>query len=814
MGTSIITYLKEKIKNKQKEKNQNNCNQSSNPLNNVNKAVDSIISIKEPEIYSMSKETNIACKLDDNYILTKDGNIATAVEIGGINYSSSDQNQELSYLQNRVMFFNNMKSDIEMNIIIKKTKIKFIEDKNDNSIAVRNIYANEIMQKWSDIQKDIFAIKYYLIISTVSKNITGALESLRQKATTEKDISSQNIKMSTIKDSVQDIFNKLSTFKPRHMSSDELINFYATYSNAQHTDLKYTHEALSDCYINSDVTFKKDYIEFYKNDGKTSYARYISIKSYETENISSAITSNMLNNKNEYMIYIHLKPYEKEKAIKKIKDTASFSQDFIKNELQILLELVKADRENLIEVSYSVYLLANSLEELEEKTNDIKAILENQGLNIVRETLNQKALYFSLFPSRGNINARKKTLKTSNLSAIVNFENEIRGFNRNDWGNQAVTYFRHLNGTPYLFNFHWQEFGDRPSGHTMIMGGTGAGKTTLIQFLMCNLYKYNIDIFSMDKLRGMYNFANYTNGEYHDGDESFKLNPFSLKPTQDNLEFLKNWLCLMAQVKKDEHQAINEIAQTIERLYANKREEQIITLSNFIQSLPANNETNLKIKFQNYEKSIFNNEQDALNFKEQLSIVNMDNIINNPDVCALCAIYIFHKLKYQAKNSTDKRGFFCFIDEFKDYLNDEIMREKILEAILEVRKIGGVMCMGFQSLSLFKSTQKGSSFLDNIANYIIFPTNSQSELQEMKEMIGLTDNELSFLSNAGTNSRQVLLKMKLSNQSAILNIDLSRLGNHLKVFSSSSDNVALVKKLKQEYPSEWRQHYLNYKGQI
>ena len=142
------------------------------------------------------------------------------------------------------------------------------------------------------------------------------------------------------------------------------------------------------------------------------------------------------------------------------------------------------------------------------------------------------------------------------------------------------------------------------------------------------------------------------------------------------------------------------------------------------------------------------------------------------------------------------------------------MREKILEAILEVRKIGGVMCMGFQSLSLFKSTQKGSSFLDNIANYIIFPTNSQSELQEMKEMIGLTDNEISFLSNAGTNSRQVLLKMKLSNQSAILNIDLSRLGNHLKVFSSSSDNVALVKKLKQEYPNEWRQHYLNYKGQI
>lgn len=812
MGTSIITYIKDKIKNKQ---NSQNNSKNSNGLNSINRAIDSIFTLKEPEIYSMSKETNIACKLDENYILTKDENIATAIEFEGISYSSSDQAQELSYLQSRVMFFNNIKSDIEINIIIKKIKKASMEDKDDGSIKLTNIYANEIIQKWTS-DKDFFTIKYYFIISTISKNITGALESLKQKATTEKNetITSQNVKLSNIKESVQDVFNKLSNFKPRHMSSDELINFYATYTNAQETNLQYTHETLSDCYINSDTTFKKDYIEFYKNDGTTSYARYISIKSYETENISSAITSDMLHNKNEYMVYIHLKAYEKEKALKKIKDTASFSQDFIKNELQVLLELVKADRENLIEVSYSVYLLADSLEELEEKTNDIKSILENQGLNVVRETLNQKALYFSLFPSRGNINARKKTLKTSNIATIVNFENEITGFNRNDWGNQAVTHFRHLNGTPYLFNFHWQEFGDRPSGHTMIIGGTGAGKTTLIQFLMCNLYKYNIDIFSMDKLRGMYNFATYTDGEYHDGDENFHLNPFSLEPSKDNLEFLKNWLCLMAQVKQDEHKAINEIAETIERLYDNRQKDKAITLSNFIQSLPANEETNLRIKFKNYENSIFNNEEDALNFTKQLSIINMDNIINNPRISALCAIYIFHRLKYQAKNSTNKRGFFCFIDELKDYLNDEIMREKILEAILEVRKIGGVMCMGFQSLSLFKNTQKGSSFLDNIANYIIFPTSSQNELQEMKDIIGLTDNEISFLSSAGTNSRQVLLKMKLSNQSAILNVDLSRLGNHLKVFSSSSDNVALIKKLKQEYPhpQEWRQLYLNYKG--
>ncbi|MCW1362966.1 hypothetical protein ACNANW_08820 (plasmid) [Campylobacter jejuni] len=139
---------------------------------------------------------------------------------------------------------------------------------------------------------------------------------------------------------------------------------------------------------------------------------------------------------------------------------------------------------------------------------------------------------------------------------------------------------------------------------------------------------------------------------------------------------------------------------------------------------------------------------------------------------------------------------------------DENMRESILESILEVRKIGGVMCMGFQNLSFFDDIPKGASFLENIANYIIFPTTNAQTLENMRNKLNLTPTELKFLQEAGTNSRQVLLKMNLSNQSAILNIDLSRLGKHLRVFSSSSDNVMLMKELKELYPNDWRNMYL------
>ncbi len=38
------------------------------------------------------------------------------------------------------------------------------------------------------------------------------------------------------------------------------------------------------------------------------------------------------------------------------------------------------------------------------------------------------------------------------------------------------------------------------------------------------------------------------------------------------------------------------------------------------------------------------------------------------------------------------------------------MRESILESILEVRKIGGVMCMGFQNLSFLMIFQRVQAF--------------------------------------------------------------------------------------------------------
>lgn len=811
---SFFESFQQKIKDKKIDKkiksDEKNFANAVDYVNKVNKGVDSILTLAEPKVFSLDKESNIVCKYKENYIITKDGNLSMGVELKGTSYAALSLEEELAYLETRIGFFTKLHPQIEMNIIVKKEKVN---EENHQPLNHNNLYVKKIIDKW-DSNSNVYKIRYFLMLSTINKNLTGAMESLKDKATKdnnkeEKSEASLKNKLNILAEGYMMIKNRLSFFNPHLMKTDEVINFYATYANGKNTQFKYSDEMITDYYINSDLEFFKSYFVFYTNEGKEIYARFISIKAYEGENIESLISSNLLKNDNEFMIFIHTQPYDKEKAIKKIKDSGVFVEQVVKEEFAFLMEQVKADRENLIKVSFSVLLKDESLEKLDEKTNEIKAILENQNLNIVRESLNQKALYFSFFPSRGNLNARKKTLKVSNLATITTFENEVSGYNRNDWGEECVTKFKHINGTPFMFNFHYLEYGDKPNGHTLIIGGTGAGKTTFTQFLMTNLFKYDIDIFAMDKLRGMHNFTQYVGGEYHDsGDKGFKFNPFSLDYNNENIAFLELWLGFMANLDENEHEARNDIQKTLKRLYLAKKSGQIISLEDFIMSLPANPTTNLKMRFESYRNSIFNNKEDALNFEKQLSVLNMDAILNSGKIGGLAAMYIFHKLKVKAKNNTTKRGFFCFIDELKDYLTEPTMGKKILEAILEVRKLGGVMCMGFQTIELFKEIPFGSTFINNIANFIIFPTSNNNELESLEEVIGLTPTELKFLSTTPQSARQFLLKMKLRNESAYLDADLSKLGDFLKVYSSSSDNAMLIKELQQENPREWRENYL------
>ena len=80
----------------------------------------------------------------------------------------------------------------------------------------------------------------------------------------------------------------------------------------------------------------------------------------------------------------------------------------------------------------------------------------------------------------------------------------------------------------------------------------------------------------------------------------------------------------------------------------------------------------------------------------------------------------------------------------------------------------------------------------------------------MQETLSLTNSEIDFLRKTPKESRQILFKQVLLNQSAVLNVNFARLGSYLRVFSSEREDVNLIKELKKDYPNEWRMKYLTY----
>ncbi len=801
---------------------QNASEQTLNLFNAFFGKIEGVLFSLQPKIYSMAKESNIMCKYDDNFIITKDFNVCMGIKLKGISYAAVNESEELELAINRNRFFTRLDDSIEMNIIAKK-ELSLLE--NDTS-TIKNLYAKEVIEKW-DKKINVYETSYYLIFSTKTKHIAGFFESIKEKTTTEQEDKNQNtalhLKAKRLMELKTNLMSDLSSYKPKLMNADELLNLFANYANMQKTNLKYSHKLITDCYISSNVEFKKDYIIFHQNNNQTKYARFISIKAYETESITSLIATSILRENSQYTLFLSCEAMPKDKAVKKVKEIKAFTQDAFKDELEFYIQELKSERENMIMVSYSVLVEADNLDELNEQSDIIKGLLENQGVIAVKETLNQNPLFFSFFPSRGNLNARKRSLQGRNLAALATFENDILGLPKNAWGNCPVTTFKHLSGSPFLFNFH-DSIRVGAAGHTLVIGGTGYGKTTLMQFLMMNLFKYDINIFAMDKSQGMFNFTKYMGAEYHDftdenKENNFKLNPFSLKNSDENNLFLLSWLCKMGNInaseKSDEIELENLVKDAIDKVRRTQNDTEnnskIPTLSEFHSTLNFGNNANAQIheRYNKYLNGFFDNEEDALNFKKQLAILNMDTILKDSKLASLSALYLFHKIKNISKNQN--KGFFIFIDELKDYLREENMRESILESILEIRKIGGVMTMGVQNVDFFKDIPKSDSFISQMTNFIIFPTSNENSLKSMQEHLGLTNSELDFLRKTPKESRQILFKQVVLNQSAVLNVNFARLGNFLRIFSSEREDVQVMNELINKHPNDFRAKYLSYK---
>ncbi len=186
----------------------------------------------------------------------------------------------------------------------------------------------------------------------------------------------------------------------------------------------------------------------------------------------------------------------------------------------------------------SIFLIAPSIKQLEVNVKMVQKSLGKLGMVAVREDLRFEECYWAQLPANFPFIVRHKPTDTEHLAGFASLQSAPMGVaSGSTWG-PPVSLLTTVQDAPYYFNFHREK-----SGHTIILGKAGTGRTSLTHFLLAQARKLSVPIIYLDCHGRAEPFLNAIGGSYATpGTPSLTLNPFQMPNTPENREFFALWL--------------------------------------------------------------------------------------------------------------------------------------------------------------------------------------------------------------------------------------------------------------------------------
>lgn len=459
--------------------------------------------------------------------------------------------------------------------------------------------------------------------------------------------------------------------------------------------------------------------------------------------------------------------------------------------------------------------------------NAIAGPLSRTGATIIRETITAPAIWFSLFPST-EMWPRAFRMMSQNIAANLAIVKPTLGSARSDWlPEEPIAYFRSVSGEPYGFSFHATDsLTDMPPAHTLVIGPTGRGKTTLMTFLASQLLRIpDSRLFFFDRMRGAEIFTHAAGGEYltFDGDnENSGMNPLLLPDNASNRTFLREFLSILtnannasdfAEISRLINIVYGELDENGHRSVAALDDEDRTLINQYRTAFSPQSSTRAQIEpwidpaiYGNY----FNAPKDTLDLADNRVFgFDMTTVLNDERLSAPLIRYLLHKI-YQ-RSELDNAPTSIMIDETAPMLANRDFANWFVKVLLREgrkRRIGVVSM--WQNPSALHESGFHDVFLAQCQN-VIFLRNPAGQDAEYAPW-GLNENELNFI--LGRTHKDVhyacLNKRIATGESAIMDPNLTKLGPYLKLFSSSIKDVAAHRKAMDAYGSSaWVEPYIH-----
>jgi type IV secretion system protein VirB4 len=441
-------------------------------------------------------------------------------------------------------------------------------------------------------------------------------------------------------------------------------------------------------------------------------------------------------------------------------------------DLNDTLTRIKNAGEYLGEFSFTVVLYGwDGRARLHRAAADVQKIFGNHEAALIRETYNALNAYLSIIPGNQAFNLRHTWLLSGNYADLAFLYAPHTGERQNrHLGGEHLVVLETKEATPYYFNLYE---GDRLGA--LLFGAPGAGKSVLANLFIDHSQKDAPRTFILD-LGGSYrqitqkHGGSYLHMQFCEARQTFRINPFVLPGTPDNLQFLFTFVRLLLtdggyvpSVDDD-----RELFEGIESLYVLAAEQR--TLRNLVYGLPPHLAPALRpwIAGGRYG-SVFDNSRDTLTFShfQAFDFQGMDELY--PQVLEPLLFYIFHRISQvvydPALLSVSKQ---LWADEVWRFLANDTAREYLVAAGKTWRKHNGGIGLITQSAADLQNAGV-LDLVNEICPTKILLANPGADLAAYQHMFHLNEREAELFS-ALIPKRQFLVKT--AQRSKVLNVNL------------------------------------------
>lgn len=451
------------------------------------------------------------------------------------------------------------------------------------------------------------------------------------------------------------------------------------------------------------------------------------------------------------------------------------------------------------------------------------AFLNAGGYRFSKATMSAPSTFFSQVPNSSE-KPRRYPKTTENLATTFGIHNYSHGkAHGNPIGDgSAVMPLQTVSKTVYDFNFHFtnqkeDNLGEKVAAHTLILGATGTGKTTLQTAILSFVERFSPFIFAMDLDKGMEIFIRAIGGQYFalEAGQSTGLNPFQLPVTAENKEFLYTLVTICGANEEGKITALEEKQVQFAVDATLQLDDENRHFSTLLQSIPHSDDPNsLRIRLSKWCRSengryawCLDNPVNRFDPETFYRIgFDLTDILKDdyPPTAPILA-YMFHLRNLMMDRVAKSNGILTsIIEEFWYEARFETLQEIMLKILKTDRKLGGWLILVSQSPEDAINCPIFPAIVQQTPTKVFLP-NPDAEYEGSYQRCGLTEKEFKQLSELSTESRTFLVKQ--GRQSAFAKLDLYGFSDEIPILSGSADNVEILYWVMAEYGSKPEQWY-------